>query len=172
MCICVITYYYKVVVGPGSQLCTLLEVWVLGVGMSTLGAETVLYTEDRGLQVPMSLEHNLLGRLYSLGVWPTISFQVSIKHTTTVPFVWPTLRRNIQRHLWWGIMYIWCVTLVGWMSCREVLYGPWSDLRRIPGSQKLTLQWTQGLLRESHRAKLADVRKNAKENPKDWTPKV
>jgi hypothetical protein len=30
----------KVVVGPGAQLCTLLEVWVLGVGMSTLGAQT------------------------------------------------------------------------------------------------------------------------------------
>ena len=28
------------VVGPGAQLCTLLEVWVLGVGMSTLGAQT------------------------------------------------------------------------------------------------------------------------------------
>ena len=41
MCICVITYYCKVVVGPGAQLCTLLEVWVLGVGMSTLGAQTV-----------------------------------------------------------------------------------------------------------------------------------
>ena len=43
----------KVVVGPGTQLCTLLEGWVLGVGMSTLGAQTALYTEDRGLQVPM-----------------------------------------------------------------------------------------------------------------------
>ena len=43
----------KVVVGPGAQLCTLLEVWVLGVGMSTLGAQTALYAEGRGLQVPM-----------------------------------------------------------------------------------------------------------------------
>ena len=32
---------YKVVVGLGAQLCTQLEVWVLGVGMSTLGAQTV-----------------------------------------------------------------------------------------------------------------------------------
>ena len=71
---CVITYYCKVVVGPGVHLCTLLEVWVLGVGMSTLGTQTALYTEDRGFQVPMTLDHNLLGRLYSLGVWPTISF--------------------------------------------------------------------------------------------------
>ncbi len=67
MHICVITYYSKVVVGPGAQLCTLLEVWVLGVGMSTLDAQTALYAEDRGLQLPMTLEHNLLGRLYSLG---------------------------------------------------------------------------------------------------------
>ena len=44
-------------VGLGAQLCTLLEVWVLGVGMSTLGAQTALYAEDRGLQVPMTLEH-------------------------------------------------------------------------------------------------------------------
>ena len=45
--------YCKVVVGPGAQFCTLLEVQVLGVGMSTLGAQTALYAEDRGLQVPM-----------------------------------------------------------------------------------------------------------------------
>jgi hypothetical protein len=32
---------YKVVVGLGAQLCTQLEVWVLGVGMSTLGTQTV-----------------------------------------------------------------------------------------------------------------------------------
>ena len=87
MRICVITYYCKVVVGSGAQLCTLLEVWVLGVGMSTFVAQTALYVEDRGLQVPMTLEHNLLGRLYSLGAWPTISFQVTIKHTTLVKFL-------------------------------------------------------------------------------------
>ena len=52
----------KVVVGLGAQLCTLLEVWVLGVGMSTLDTTTFLYTEDRGFQVPMTLEHgNILG---------------------------------------------------------------------------------------------------------------
>ena len=33
---------YKVVVGLGAQLCTQLEVWVLGVGMSTLGAQTAV----------------------------------------------------------------------------------------------------------------------------------
>jgi hypothetical protein len=60
---CVITYYCKVVVvGPGEHLCTLLEVWVLGIGMSTLTAQTVLYAEDRGFQVPMTLEHdNIVG---------------------------------------------------------------------------------------------------------------
>ena len=62
MRICVITYYCKVVVGPGAQICTLLEVWVLGVGMSTLDTTTFLYAEDRGLQVPMTLEHvNIVG---------------------------------------------------------------------------------------------------------------
>jgi hypothetical protein len=30
-------YYCHLVVEPGAQFCTLLEVWVLGVGMSTLG---------------------------------------------------------------------------------------------------------------------------------------
>jgi hypothetical protein len=40
MRICVITYYCEVVVGPRVQFCTLLEVWVLGVGMSTLDAQT------------------------------------------------------------------------------------------------------------------------------------
>jgi hypothetical protein len=62
MCICVITYYCKVVVGPGTQYCALLEVWVLGVGMSTLDAQTALYAENRGLQVSMTLEHgNIVG---------------------------------------------------------------------------------------------------------------
>ena len=46
----------KVVVGPGTQFCTLLEGWVLGVGMSTLGAQTAPYTEDQGFQVLMTLD--------------------------------------------------------------------------------------------------------------------
>jgi hypothetical protein len=34
----------------------------MGVGMSTLGAQTSLYVEDRGIQVPMDLEHdNIVG---------------------------------------------------------------------------------------------------------------
>jgi hypothetical protein len=57
MSICVITSCCKVVVGPGAQLCTLLEVWVLGVWMSTFGAQTALYAEYWGLQVPMGLKH-------------------------------------------------------------------------------------------------------------------
>ncbi len=49
-------------VGLGTQLCTLIDVWVLGVEMSTLDAKTSLYTEARGLQVPMTLEHgNMVG---------------------------------------------------------------------------------------------------------------
>jgi len=33
------------------------DMWVLGVGMSTLDTTTFLYVEDRGLQVPMTLDH-------------------------------------------------------------------------------------------------------------------
>jgi hypothetical protein len=34
----------------------------LGVGMSTPDTQTALYAEDRGLQVPMALEHgNIVG---------------------------------------------------------------------------------------------------------------
>ncbi len=41
---------------------TLLEVWVLVVGMSTFDAQTSLYVEDRGIQVWMTLEHgNIVG---------------------------------------------------------------------------------------------------------------
>ena len=48
--------------GPGTHLCTLLEVWVLGVGMSTIDDRTSLYVKDRGFQVPMTLEHgNIVG---------------------------------------------------------------------------------------------------------------
>jgi hypothetical protein len=52
----------KVVVGLGAHLCTLLEVWVLGLGMSTLDAQMSLYVEDWGIQVPMTLDHdNIVG---------------------------------------------------------------------------------------------------------------
>ncbi len=39
--------YCQVVVEPGAQLCTLLEVWVLGVGMSTLGHKRVFFEEHK-----------------------------------------------------------------------------------------------------------------------------
>jgi hypothetical protein len=32
---------------------------------------------------PVFRNFHLLGRLHSLGAWPTISFQVAIKHTNT-----------------------------------------------------------------------------------------
>jgi hypothetical protein len=35
--------YCQVVVEPGTQFCTLLEVWVLGVGMSTLDVQTAVH---------------------------------------------------------------------------------------------------------------------------------
>ena len=62
MRICVITYHYKVVVGPGAQLCTFFR----GVGSGSRDVDAWrangLYAEDRGLQVPMTLEHgNIVG---------------------------------------------------------------------------------------------------------------
>jgi len=58
MHICVITYYYKVVVGGGTQLCTLLEVWVLRVGMSTLGHKRLCTPRIGDSQVPKTLDHD------------------------------------------------------------------------------------------------------------------
>jgi hypothetical protein len=51
------------VVGPGSQLCTLtkLEVWVLRVGMSTLGRKRLCTPRIGDPQVPMTLEHPQYG---------------------------------------------------------------------------------------------------------------
>ena len=57
MRICVITILAAKWGGTWETALYTVEVWVLGVGMSTLGAQTALYAEDRGLQVPMTLEH-------------------------------------------------------------------------------------------------------------------
>ena len=54
-------YYCNVVVGPGTQLCTLLEVWVLRVGMSTLGRKRLCTPRIGDPQVPMTLEHPQCG---------------------------------------------------------------------------------------------------------------
>jgi hypothetical protein len=51
-------YYDKVVVTPGAQLCRLLEVWVLKVGMSTLGRKRLCTPRIGDSQVPMTLEHD------------------------------------------------------------------------------------------------------------------
>ena len=48
----------QVVVEPGAHLCTLLEVWVLGVGMSTLGRKRLCTPRIGDSQVPMTLEHD------------------------------------------------------------------------------------------------------------------
>jgi hypothetical protein len=56
----------QVVVEPGAQLCTLLEVWVLGVGMSTLGRKRLCTPRIGDSQVPMTLEDDTnvsLGRM-------------------------------------------------------------------------------------------------------------
>ena len=58
MRICVITILAAKWGGTWETALYTVEVWVLGVGMSTLGTQTALYAEDRGLQVPMALEHD------------------------------------------------------------------------------------------------------------------
>ncbi len=54
-------YSYKVVVGPGTQLCTLSEVWVLRVGVSTLGRKRLCMPRIGDPQVPMTQEHPQCG---------------------------------------------------------------------------------------------------------------
>jgi hypothetical protein len=54
-------YYRKVVVEPGTRFCTLLEVWVLRVGMSTLGRKRLCTPRIGKPQVPMTLEHPQFG---------------------------------------------------------------------------------------------------------------
>ena len=98
MRICVITYCCEVVVGPGAHLCTQLEVWVLGVGMSKLGAQTAV---RRGSGAPStdgpgawqhligpdfpSIETRQLGRGFQIGMFRPIRvdhtncLQVAIK---------------------------------------------------------------------------------------------
>jgi hypothetical protein len=50
-------YYCQVVGEPGAQICTLLEVWVLRVGMSTLGRKRLCTPRIGDSQVPMTLEY-------------------------------------------------------------------------------------------------------------------
>jgi hypothetical protein len=51
-------YYWKMVVGPGTQSCTLLEVWVLRIGMSTFGHKSLCTPRIGDSQVPMTLDHD------------------------------------------------------------------------------------------------------------------
>ena len=102
MRICVITYCCKVVVGPGSQLCTQLEVWVLEVGMSKLGTQTTVHrgsgdpSTDSSTDGPGAWQHLIgpdfpsietqqLGRGFQIGMFRPIRvdhtncLQVAIK---------------------------------------------------------------------------------------------
>ena len=87
-------YYWEVVVGPGTQLCTLLEVWVLRVGMSTLGRKRLCTSRIGDPQVPMTMEHPqcgfaapglILRQRFQIGMFRTIRLdhtnclQVAIK---------------------------------------------------------------------------------------------
>ena len=51
-------FYCRVVVESGSHLCSLLEVWVLRVGMSTPGHKRLCTPRIGDSQVPMTLEHD------------------------------------------------------------------------------------------------------------------
>jgi hypothetical protein len=71
--------YCHVVVEPGTQLCTLLEVWVLGVGMSTLGRKRLCEGDGReqGTVVPLEalralplvVEDRVASALWMLLTW-------------------------------------------------------------------------------------------------------
>ena len=52
--------------------------------MSTLGTQTVCTPRIGGSKYRWPWSMYLLGRLHNLGAWPTISFQVAIKHTNTL----------------------------------------------------------------------------------------
>jgi hypothetical protein len=116
-----------VVVGPGAQFCTLLEEWVLGVGMSTLGRNRLCTPRIGEPQVPMTLEHprcgfassDLIPRQRALDRFvpacpsgPHWFFQVVIKtfiHSFITPtliytsYLWLSLYRFIinMRSLWY-----------------------------------------------------------------------
>jgi hypothetical protein len=75
--------YCQVVGEPGAQLCTLLEVWVLGVGMLTLGRQRLCTTRIGDSQVPMTLEHvktNVSLGSYVLLDWSTLNLSGNKKH--------------------------------------------------------------------------------------------
>ncbi len=65
-----------------------IRLYILGVGMSTLGTQTVCTPRIGGSKYRWPWSMYLLGRLYNLGAWPTISFQVAIKHTNLSESMW------------------------------------------------------------------------------------
>jgi hypothetical protein len=64
ICVCT-SYYCELVVGLRAQFCTVRGVGGLGIRMLTLDTKTSLYAEDRGLQVPMVLEHDYIPHTYN-----------------------------------------------------------------------------------------------------------
>ncbi len=66
-------YYCKVLVEPETQICTLLEVWVLRVGMSTLGHKRLWTSRIGDSQVPMTLEYDdFRWTCFGLSEWTTL----------------------------------------------------------------------------------------------------
>ena len=69
---------------PGAQLCTQLEVWVLGVGMSTLGAQMLCTPRVGGSKYRWSGAWRCLLRSHVLLDWSTLSLSGNKTHTITM----------------------------------------------------------------------------------------
>ena len=82
------------VVGPGAQLCTLLEGWVLGVGMSTFGAQTVLTPRIGGSKYRWSGACRCLFRSHGLLDWSTLSLSDNKKKHTFQTLVQDHCKKN------------------------------------------------------------------------------
>jgi hypothetical protein len=100
-------YCWAVVVGPGSQFCTLLEVWVLRVGMSTLGRKRLCTPRIGDPQVPMTMEHPqcgfaapdlILRQRFQIGMF----WAIRLDHTNCLQVV-------IKTHSFLGVCVYVCV---------------------------------------------------------------
>ncbi len=92
--------------GPGAQLCTLLEEWVLGAGMSTLGRKRLCTPRVGDPQVPMTLEHPRCGFAAS-DLIPRQRAQIGmfrpirLDHTNCLQVAIKTLQFNLRQ---WHMM--------------------------------------------------------------------
>jgi hypothetical protein len=104
MCVCT-PYNDELVVGLRSQFCTLLEVWGDWELRCWLLTRKRLYTEDRGLQVPMVLEHDYITHTYNphtyhihAKLWG-LNFCVTLSHPSFRTFhSWSALEQETRRY--------------------------------------------------------------------------